>query len=268
MKRTALIAVVMVLALSMAISGTIAYLTDTDSDVNVMTLGNVKIDQVEYQRVVDEDGKWVSTGEADKYGFTPEKVEEFTNHQPLYPAYFADGKIMWDDRATADGKDHYQSWAQVGAPGASKLFDDSVKGVLDKFVFVKNEGSSDAFVRTWFAFEQGDLSDERFDEIIGINYNGTHWKWNLDVASQVELDGSKYFIMNAVYVGSTDAGSTGILANNTVSYPSLLQVYMAPEATNDDVKAIDGNGNGVYEVLVFTQAMQTKNFENVAPADA
>ena len=70
MKRTLLVAVVMVLALSMAISGTVAYLSDTDSDVNVMTLGNVDIVQLEN----GEDG--------------PIDID------PLYPAYIdAAGKV-------------------------------------------------------------------------------------------------------------------------------------------------------------------------------
>jgi predicted ribosomally synthesized peptide with SipW-like signal peptide len=42
----------MVLSMTAAISigATLAYLTDTDEDVNVMTLGKVKIDQLEYER--------------------------------------------------------------------------------------------------------------------------------------------------------------------------------------------------------------------------
>ena len=47
-----LIAWLLVLALTAAVSigATLAYLTDTDEDVNVMTVGNVKIDQLEQKR--------------------------------------------------------------------------------------------------------------------------------------------------------------------------------------------------------------------------
>ena len=47
------VAWLLVLALTAAVSigATLAYLTDTDEDVNVMTLGKVKIDQLEYERV-------------------------------------------------------------------------------------------------------------------------------------------------------------------------------------------------------------------------
>ena len=51
-----IIAWLLVVALTAAISigATLAYLTDTDEDVNVMTLGKVKIDQLEYERIDDE----------------------------------------------------------------------------------------------------------------------------------------------------------------------------------------------------------------------
>ena len=38
--------VVIVLTAAIAVGGTMAHLTDSDEDVNVMTVGNVKIDQL------------------------------------------------------------------------------------------------------------------------------------------------------------------------------------------------------------------------------
>ncbi|MBQ4075226.1 MAG: hypothetical protein IJD39_08490 [Clostridia bacterium] len=259
MKKTVLLSIVMVLALSMAITGSIAYLSDTDSDVNVMTLGNVDIEQLEYQRVV-ENGAWVSTGETDTYSYTPDKLEGFKQAKPLYPAYFADGDIKWDDRIDS----HQQSWKQIDAPGSNQLFDDSVKGAMDKFVFVKNTGASDAYVRTWFAFEQGSVAGDKFENIIKTNGDADHWAWKT-VANDVEIGDNKYVVAYATYTGPK-SNPTGILAAGDTSYPSLLQVYMMPTATNDDVKAIDGNGDGLYNILVFSQAVQTINFPNAETA--
>ena len=42
-KRTATLLLSLVLILAVAVGGTLAYLQDTDSDVNVMTLGSVDI---------------------------------------------------------------------------------------------------------------------------------------------------------------------------------------------------------------------------------
>lgn len=50
MKRAIAFLLVVALTAAIAIGGTMAYLTDTDMDTNVMTLGNVKIDQLEYER--------------------------------------------------------------------------------------------------------------------------------------------------------------------------------------------------------------------------
>jgi hypothetical protein len=253
-----------VLVAILSIGGTLAYLKSEDSDVNVMTMGNVKIEQLEYERVVDENGNWVSTGETDKYGYTPDKLQEFTQAKPLYPAVFADGAIKYDDRVSG----HQQSWGQVGASGSLQLFDDSVKNVQDKMVFVKNTGKSDAYVRTWIAFEQGDITSENFSKIIrlnsdadetGVNEAGgnTHWICKT-YGTNIEIDGNKYVVVEYIYVGAKN--NKGILAPGAVSYPSLTQVYMTSEATNEDVEAIDGNGNGVYDILVLSQAVQTKGF--------
>jgi len=65
--RKWILVVSLVMALAMSLTGTLAYLTDTDEDVNVMTLGNVDIEQLE-------------NGESE--GGFPE--------QPLYPAYVKD----------------------------------------------------------------------------------------------------------------------------------------------------------------------------------
>ena len=53
MKKILSIALVVVLLAGIAVSGTMAYLQDTDSDVNVMTLGNVDIEQIEEQLAAD-----------------------------------------------------------------------------------------------------------------------------------------------------------------------------------------------------------------------
>lgn len=259
MKRFLSMLLVVVLTATLAVSGTLAYLQDDDSDVNVMTLGNVKIEQLEYERVV-ENGAWISTGETDKYGYKPDKVQKFTQAKPLYPAVFADGIIKWDDRVA----DHQQSWGQVGASGSNQLFDDSVKNVQDKFVFVKNTGKSDAYVRTFIALEQGDIAADNFKNVIMTNSDKDHWSYEA-VATDVVIGGNKYVVVCYTYCGPK-SNPTGILAPGAVSYPSLLQVYMTPKAGNEEVKAIDGNGNGTYDILVLSQAVQANGFADATSA--
>ncbi len=261
MKKFLLTVLSIISVAAIAITGTVAYLTSEESDVNVMTTGNVQIEQLEYERVV-ENGAWVATGETDKYGYIPDKLQEFSQAKPLFPAVFADGDIKWDDRNDS----HQQSWGQVGAPGSNQLFDDSVKNAQDKFVFVKNTGSTDAYVRTLIAFELGDVVAEEFKDVIMTNTDKDHWDWMRDKKGVVvEIDNNNYMVWCATYKGPSSDPS-GILAAGATSYASLLQVYMKPEATNTDVEAIDGNKNGTYDILVLSQAVQTEGFANAEAA--
>jgi len=268
MKNKLLLVLGMAAVSALSVNTTVAYLQDSKEVTTTMTTGSVKIEQLEYERVVDEDGNWIQlTGEENKdaYGYYPDKLQEFTQDKPLYPAVFKEGTTKWDDRngsqETSGPTSHGQSWAQVdGAPGWNQLFDNSMKYVIDKFVFVKNTGDSDAYVRTWFAFEQGSLTYEQHDKLIGVNMNTGFWTWS-DFVGDVEINGNKYVIASATYTGSI-----GMLVPNEIARPSLLQVYLAPEAGNDDVEALDGNNNGKFDVKVISQAVQTAGFDNATEA--
>ncbi|MBQ4073886.1 MAG: hypothetical protein IJD39_01625 [Clostridia bacterium] len=204
MRRKLLLIVSLVLALAMSLGGTIAYLSDTDSAVNVMTLGSVKIVQLE--NGMEEGG--------------------FEQGQPLYPAYIAED---------ANGEK-------------------TVYGLIEKEVTVKNVGSSDAYVRTIIAFEAGDVTDlAKFRELIVADF-GTAAEW-LDAPVALE-NGSKYFVAWVTYPEA--------LAKGEVTAASLVNVYMNPEAGNEDVAQFDG----MYEILALSQAMQTVNFEDMTPGAA
>ncbi|MBE5815936.1 MAG: hypothetical protein E7320_12180 [Clostridiales bacterium] len=211
--RKLLLIVSLLAALTISLGGTIAYLTDTDSDVNVMTLGNVDIVQLENGQ--EENG--------------------FAQGAPLYPAYYEE-EIDWAN----------------------------TPGVLDKEVAVENVGPSEAYVRTWFAFEAGDLSFDEFRQYILLNMNEGNespWEWAWDTSTAYSItdsDGNtaQYYIAVATLKEALQPGDT--------TAASLYDVAMSKDATNAQVEPM---GNE-YNVLTFTQAMQTVNFENVAPADA
>lgn len=112
----------------LSIGGTIAYLTSEDSDVNVMTMGNVKIEQIEQE--------WNEAGE----------LVDFTQAKPLYPYV---GELGWTNK-------DYEN-------GAYRKF--TMENVVDKYVSVKNTGKSDAYVRTIIALEMGDFTYQEFKQI-------------------------------------------------------------------------------------------------------
>lgn len=211
----------------LSIGGTIAYLTSEDSDVNVMTMGNVKIEQIEQE--------WNEAGE----------LVDFTQAKPLYPYV---GELGWTNK-------DYEN-------GAYRKF--TMENVVDKYVSVKNTGKSDAYVRTIIALEMGDFTYQEFKQI-GISTNAEFgaefkfpgaWEWTDDF--ETTIDGKRYNIMVAVHKDPLAAGETTI--------PSLLQVYLSKDANNDDCEKLDGNGNGTYDILVFSQGVQTNGFDNAKQA--
>lgn len=262
-KNTLLTILCLALVAVLSVAGTLAYLQDDDSDVNVMTLGNVEIEQLEYERVVDENGDPVKgvLGEdfTTNYGITESyKLQEFTQAKPAYPAVYANGDTAWDE--------FQQLWNQVGAPGSNDLFDDSMKNVVDKFVFVKNTGRSDAYYRTIIAIEAPEgtkslihtsfNSNNRFDAITQDDkFDGTADSGKKSyLVGYTTINGVRYALYNMTY--------NQVLVPGEVSRPSLLQVYLDPKATNDDCAKF----GETWDILVLSQAVQTKGFENAGQA--
>lgn len=232
-KSTLLMVLSLVLALTVGLGTTLAYLTDTDADVNVMTLGNVDILQNEQQWNEDKT-----------------ELEEFENDKPLYPYV---GTLSWTNTG-------YEN-------GAYRQFD--VENAVDKYVTVTNTGKSPAYVRTLIALEMGQyenlqdfaksgiglsINKENGDE---FDFPGT-WVWHSDEDFMVEIDGKLYNVMVAEHQEPVEPGETTI--------PSLLQIYLNKTADNEEVEMLDGNGNGKYDILVLSQAVQTAGFEDAHTA--
>jgi len=219
MKKSWVLILSIVLAAALSIGGTVAYLQDTDSDVNVMTLGKVDIVQVEEERSGDE-------------------LVKFDNYNKvLFPGVYSE-----DQPVITDG--YY-----------------AAQNAIDKIVSVDNVGKSDAYVRTIFAFEQGTMTDERFEAVMNINWNEKDWKWTkIGNGQTIGAKPGAYTVYVAVY--------EEILPKGASTPESLKQVLLAKEGTNEDVKALDANGNQMYEILVLSQAVQSMGFETMGAADA
>ena len=246
MKKKLAATLSVVLILGLAVLGILAYLTDQDSDVNVMTLGEVKIDQHEYERILNADGTYEMVT-SEKYG-EGYKLQDFTQDKPLYPAT---GAITdWGAKVPFDQIE--------GASGAQAVFA-GLNNVQDKFVLVENTGKSDAYVRTFIALEYGSNTKD----IIGIS-TGDFWTWN--EVGVVEIKGNNYFVFEAIYKGSSSRHLDGVLPAGEYTYNSLGQIYLSSEATNEDCEALDGNKNGKYDILVLSQAAQTAGFANAKEA--
>ena len=233
LNRKWLLLVALVLSVAMATTGTLAYLTDEDKDVNTMTLGKVEIVQNEQER-------------------TDHGLDEFTQDKPLYPAVYAGeaptASIPWADES---------KWPNPNE--AWKVVEDNAN-VVDKFVTVTNIGKSDAYVRTIIAYE-GDPINGTDIHIVQNSVTSS----NAEVAGEfaateyienVMLDGVRYDVIVYTYKAPLKPDETTI--------PSLKQIYMDKGCDNEDVEAYGEK----YDVLVLSQAIQVNGFEEMGPVAA
>lgn len=230
-KITALCIVIAMLAVAI-VSSTMAYFTDTDEAVNVMVMGNVDITQSEKER--DNAGTLV----------------DFTQAKPLFPT-------------THIGVDTLPDPAAVFAtPGGNvSIWDTDITNEIDKLVYVTNNGNTGAYVRTWLAFELGDIELDTWKALFHINRDTTEWEWSEPVVSAITVDGTatNYAVVKATYIGTNK-----ILEAGDTTLPSLIQIALDKTATKRDVASVGDS----YSVLAFTQAMQVAGFESVTPAEA
>lgn len=231
LNRKWLMVIALVLSLTMATAGTLAYLTDSDKDVNTMTLGRVEIVQNEQERTRTEDGEL-------------DELDEFTQDKPLLPAYFKGNSIPWADE---------DEWPVPGDQ-AWKVVEDN-EGVIDKFVTVTNTGKTDAYVRTIIAYE-GDETYGPEGAYIHVVHNAT----NVDPDIKVKCMGTYTIdrVKYTVYVYTYPE----VLAADETTIPSLKQVYMDKSATN---KVVEQYG-ATYDILVLSQAMQAQGFNDAETA--
>jgi len=236
MKKALAWLLVIAMTAALAVGGTLAYLTDTDEDVNVMTLGKVLIDQLEYERVDPETN-------ADQA-----EVQEFHNNKPLYPAVTEDG-FNWETEGTVN-------WDQIGKNGyTSNIWDPAdINNEQDKMVFVKNKGDWDAYVRTVFAFEAGSYTDlDAYLEDVHLNLNDSDYTWEW-APGPITIGEGKYFVATATY--------NKVLNPGALTEISLSQIALDPSVTNEDIL---GFGD-TYQVLVTSQAVQADGFEDPVTA--
>lgn len=232
MKNRKLILILsLVLALTMSLGGTLAYLTDTDADVNTMVLGNVQIVQNEQQWNDDKS-----------------ELEEFEQNKPLLPYV---GTLGWENKEDQNG--------------AYRRF--TMNNVVDKYVTVTNKGNTNAYVRTIIAVEMGGYEDisEYYYKTVGISYNaanGSEFKfdgtWEWDEKYVAVIDNVNYMIMTATHKNPVAAKTTTI--------PSLLQVYVNKDCDNEELVKLDGNKNGKLDIIVLSQAVQADGFGDAKTA--
>ena len=182
-KKLLALVLVVALAATAVIGGTLAYFTDTDEAVNTFTVGGVKIALIEQQS--SEDGK---------------SLVAFENNQTLMPIVGS---------AQNDPKN------DVGQPTS--------KNYIDKIVTIENTGKSDAYVRAYFAIPSAlDDGNETFNagkNVLHFNFGnengvttlGNQWEWmhgNKWNYFETTIDGVAYNVYFADYYQPLAANDT------------------------------------------------------------
>ena len=266
LKKILLMGVSYVLIAALAIGGTLAYLKDEDSAVNVMTLGNVSIEQHEYERATNADGTY-KTATID--GVTSYVLKKFTQGKSLLPIV-GDPSLPGDNAGYAGFDSTVVRMTQVGSYGSMQVF--AGKNAQDKFVTVENTGKTDAYVRTLVAIECGTGNAKLIgtgSRCVDADKAATStMPWIKYEIGKIVVDNNTYFLFEYVYRGASDVKrhENGILPAGDTTYPNLAQVYLSSTATNEDCIALDGNGNGTLDILVYSQAVQANGFDDAETA--
>ncbi len=149
-----------------------------------------------------------------------------------------------------------QEFAMVDKNGNSSTFEVSfseemytTSNALDHIVMVRNCGNVTGHVRTWFAFEMGDLTAEEFEASVVLNRNTDDWEWT-DFEYGVLIGGERYAVAYAELKVGLKAGE--------VTPPSLMQILLHSEVDNEITKRLDGNYDLKYMILAHSQAVSDK----------
>lgn len=246
MKKIGLMALSLVLVAVLAIGGTLAYLTDTDAEINVMTVGKVTVDLIEQQRSNGADSE----------------LEQFEDYKGLTP-------LVGSAQGAKD------KW---GMPAEAKNY-------VDKIVSAENTGSNDAYMRILVAVPAALDTDDasknalhwnlgnRFDEDGNSAYNTGEWavagnpffedfgNGPVGSVSPVRINGVDYNVYDFTVQHvvkpheETAAAITGFYLDKNVNYNDEMGCYtLNGEKINFDFS------NGV-QIPVLVQAVQADGFD-------
>lgn len=234
-KKFISLCLVAVFAATAAIGGTLAYFTDTDTQKNTFTVGNVAID-------------------------------------------------LWEDFGTNSGIEKL-----IPATGSAQQ--GTLKNGVDKYVYVDNTGSEDAYVRVHIAIphilDDGDPSFDAGKNVLHFNYASDtigegKWDWS-KAADDGKYDGNwNYYetTINGVPYNVYVVTYTAALKNGETTVDAMHQVYLDSKVTNEDIakiikgveadpdkqqEAVVGLGNNWY-IYVVAEGCQTEGFSNAYEA--
>lgn len=208
MKKSVVLTLAIIMCL-FAVTGSIAYFTDSITVQNEVQSGTLHIEQFEFERVTGEDGNVT--------------LRKFTQNQAVYPSV---GEVKHADTAdvyefsttTKEGKTYDGTLS-------AKLMSDSLHGFVDKIVAVKNTGNLNVYVRTYVAVPTV------FVEAVHLDWNQDNWI-KAEEAIQDTITVEEHKIFNVPYT-IYYATCTEPVVPDAISYPGLLGFYLDPQVNHN-----------------------------------
>lgn len=238
-KKILVLCLVVALAVTAVVGGTLAYFTDTDNETNTFTAGGVKIDLIEQER--------------DGHG----GLQNFTQDQVLMP-------IVGSAQGEKDGQ---------GQPVAENYIDKMVtikntgkSGAYVRAYFAIPSALDDGYE----TFNAGaNILHFNFGNANGVSTEGNQWKWmhgNKWNYFETNIDGVDYNVYYADYYQVLPAGET--------TEQFISGVYLDKNVDMKDGKYIDTRFPtadlrilaGPVKCPVFAVAVQADGFDNAADA--
>lgn len=266
-KKLLTICLAAIVAVTAIAGASLAYFTDTDTETNTFTVGNVKIELIESQYHRVNAGKGETT-EAEpisggylwasgvKLKGTPENTPNYTTSGETWSGkYFSDEQILEDAKTYKSV--YFTEHSKNMVPGSN----------VRKNPYVKNTGSNDAYVRvrvlipvslfevldvgysywTSTALNEGEVTSKSVD-----TYNTKGYK----SVTKVDRNDVEYYEFDFTY---TDALKPGELTFWNV----WGNIAIDPDATSDDLKNVQS-----FDVIFEADAIQADGFANAAAAFA
>lgn len=264
-KKVLSLCLVVALVAIAAISTTLAYFTDTDAAKNVFTVGGVKIDMHEEERVLDADGNYTAD------------LQDFTQDQAIMPGVYFGGQTKSD----------------LNVNDYTIKIRDNVENYVDKIISVENKGKSDAYVRTIIAIP---AFDEASNASVAaglsqseepLHWNGISdtdttpnngWIWGKGDANewpddanmnmfQATIDGRVFDVYVVTNVDVLAAGDSTGPCFAGFYLDDNIDCEMADDGSINYYTTIAGEKYDLgdiseLEIYAFTQAVQAQGFDN------
>lgn len=268
-KKLLTICLAAIVAVTAIAGASLAYFTDTDTEKNTFTVGNVKIDLIEsqYHRVNAGKGEtteaepisggylWASNV---KLEGTAANTPNFTTSGETWSGkYFSDSQIEADAATYKSEGGYFATHSTNMVPGSN----------VRKNPYVKNTGSNDAYVRvrvlipvslfivldegysywTSTALNEGEVTSKSVD---------TYKTKGYESVTKVTRGGVEYYEFDFTY---TDALKPGELTFWNV----WGNIAIDPDATSDDLRNVKS-----FDVIFEADAIQADGFADAAAAFA